>query len=114
MAESTFVLRSEAADFVTRDIGKRLCERLLALDASVRREALITIDATGITMMSPSFVDEFFGRIAAKLGIERFRSRIRMIGVDDELKPLINNVVRNRLLLERSASPDVPAANVEL
>ena len=114
MTESTFLLRNEAADFVTRDIGKRLYEKLLALDSSVQPDARITIDASGITMMSPSFVDEFFGRTAAKLGIERFRSRIRIVGVEDELKPLINNVVRNRLILERSASSNMPAANVEL
>lgn len=104
MTETTFRLIDHAEDFVTRDLGKRLRELLIAQEAESPGESRITIDATGVSIMTPSFVDEFFGRTVARLGIDRFRTRFRIIGVENETRLLINNVVRNRLILEQRSA----------
>jgi hypothetical protein len=101
MTEPTFRLQDYASDFVTRDAGRLLREKLLALDASAPAEHRITVDAVGVSVMTPSFVDEFFGRTAALMGMERFRQRFRIVGIEGETRMLINNVVRNRMILDR-------------
>ena len=101
MTENTFILRIHATDFVSRDIGKLLRGKLMEFEATVPSDQKITIDASGVSIMTPSFADEFFGRTAAALGLNRFKHRFRLSGVEDSTKPLINNVVRNRLILER-------------
>ena len=74
----------------------------MTFEAPIQSDLKVTIDASGVSIMTPSFVDEFFGRTAAELGLERFRQRFRVVGVDDDSKLLINNVVRNRLLLQHA------------
>jgi len=101
MSDATFTLCDYSSDFVSRDIGKLLRARLLEFDATIPPDQQITIDASGVSIMTPSFVDEFFGRTAAAVGLEEFRRRFKLFGVADFARPLINNVVRNRLILER-------------
>lgn len=99
-----FNLCEHATDFVTREIGKLLRLRLLEFDAHVENGLRINIDATGVSIITPSFADEFFGRTVARLGVARFKERFSICGVDDSTKALINGVVRNRLLLDRTNS----------
>ena len=101
MTDFVFRLQHKANDFVTRDIGKRLREAFLEFEATVPADARITIDTSGVSLMTPSFVDEFFGRTAAAFGLDYFRTRFRIIGLDGDVKQLINKVVRNRLILDR-------------
>jgi len=101
MTDSTvFVLKLYATDFVTRDIGKLLREKLLQLELATDSDHRIVIDGDGVSIMTPSFVDEFFGRTAALMGIEKFRRRFKISGIEGDTKVLVNSVVRNRLILE--------------
>lgn len=101
MTEHIFQLTARASDFVSRNRGQVLREELLAMERDVPADQRITIDATGVSVITPSFADEFFGRTAALLGIERFRQRFRIVGIAADAQVLINKVVRNRLLLNR-------------
>lgn len=58
--------------------------------------------------MTPSFVDEFFGRTAACFGLDQFRARFQIFGIDGDIKQLINKVVRNRSILDRRAPVSDP------
>ncbi|HTN00273.1 STAS-like domain-containing protein [Planctellipticum variicoloris] len=113
MTDPVFVLQSHAADFVSRDIGRLLREQLLQLEIAIPEDQRITIDASGVVIMTPSFVDEFFGRTAALLGLERFQSRFHIVGIDGENRTLVNNVVRNRLILHRRSGVGGSAVDVE-
>lgn len=109
MIDATFCLQDKAHDFVSRDIGKCLREALLEFEATVAADELITIDASGVSLMTPSFVDEFFGRTASIFGLDQFRTRFRIIGIEGDTKQLINKVVRNRLILDRPEPATSPA-----
>jgi len=104
MTNTVFLLLPHASEFVTRDIGKFLRSKLLDFETLAPPDEQVIIDASGVTIMTPSFVDEFFGRTAAAIGLERFRCRFKIIGVEGETKQLINKVVRNRLILQRRES----------
>lgn len=95
-----FSLVGRGSSFVTRDAGRRIRDELIAFELQVAPDARIVIDATGVEALTPSFVDEFFGRTASTFGIERFRERFQIRGVDPATKILVNNVVRNRLMLD--------------
>jgi len=101
MTDVVFRLQDKAKDFVTRDIGKRLRESLLEFEPTVPATMQVAIDASGVALMTPSFADEFFGRTAAIFGLDQFRRRFKIIGVEGSAKQLINKVVRNRLILDR-------------
>ena len=102
MTESSFNLKEHARDFVTREIGRSLRAKLFEFEDSSPRDIRLTIDTSGVSIMTPSFVDEFFGRTAATLGLDQFRARFNIVGVDENTKTLINRVVRNRLLLDKA------------
>lgn len=104
MPDLVFQLRTHADGFLSRDCGSALREELLEFERTAPTETIIQIDAHGVDVMTPSFVDEFFGRTVAFFGIERFRSRFRIVGVASESMLLINKVVRNRLLLQSHAN----------
>jgi hypothetical protein len=99
--EQVFRLSEKAAALVTRDAGKRLRAELLALHARLPADGRIRIDLSGVDVLTPSFVDECFGRLVSELGVKEFRARFRIEGADADWKSLINSVVQNRLLLDR-------------
>jgi hypothetical protein len=101
--ENVFRLSERAAALVTRDAGKRLRAELLALDAALTAEGRIIIDLAGVDVLTPSFVDEFFGRLVSEFGVKDFQARFHIEGADADWKSLINSVVQNRLLLDRQA-----------
>ena len=57
----------------------------------------VIIDLDGAEAMTPSFVDECFGKLLLELGEEAFRSRVSFEGSDKSLKRLVNQVLRARL-----------------
>ncbi len=103
MAEMVFLLKGKASAFVTRDTGRWIREELLQFESLVAVDDTIVIDASDVDALTPSFVDEFFGRTASMLGIAEFQRRFRIRGIDVNTKTLINKVVRNRLLLDAQA-----------
>jgi hypothetical protein len=104
MSDTTFKFDGRASAFVTRDVGRQIREQLLDFERQIPESERVVIDASGIEALTPSFVDEFFGRTASLFGLERFRNRFRIEGVDQDSKLLINKVVRNRLILDAQAT----------
>lgn len=102
MTDIIFALPHRATDFVTRDVGRLLRADLLTFESQIDPVERITVDLTGVNLLTPSFVDEFFGRTAAEMGLERFKARFRISGISSEFRSLINNVVRNRLMMQNT------------
>jgi hypothetical protein len=58
-----------------------------------------------------SFADELVGGLAAKLGREVFLRRVRIVGIDAAVRPLLNRIVTTRLKQSRFAASDNPSAD---
>ncbi len=96
MTDTTFMLTSHANDFVTRDMGKKIRESLLEFEATASPGVELTIDVTGIEVLTPSFADEFFAKTVVAMGLDQFRKRFRIVGVTEEIKLLISKVIKIR------------------
>jgi hypothetical protein len=46
--------------------------------------------------VTPSFTDECFGAVAARLGFEDFRRRVHLVGVADSTRMLLQHVISRR------------------
>lgn len=59
----------------------------------------IEISFDAVTIMSPGFADECFGKLAEKMGRTDFMSRIKLSSnsIDATTRQLINTVLGNRL-----------------
>ena len=97
MTDTTFLLTAYEHDFVTRNMGKKMRGRLLEFDASAPAGVELTIDVSGIVVLTPSFADEFFAKTVIAMGLNQFRKRFRIVGVTDEIKLLISKVTKIRL-----------------
>jgi len=82
----------EFGRLATREAGKR--GRQFILDALKTCDA-VQIDMTGMSV-SPSFADEFLGKLAAELGLEEFANRVHLINVPEGASDLITHVIYRR------------------
>lgn len=89
-----------AKALTSRDAGSRVRESLFKLLDQTPSTVVIRIVIDHNDLITPSFVDEFFGRVVSKLGFDVFRTRFVIDAGADENRAFINNVVRNRLLLD--------------
>ena len=82
----------EFGKLATREGGRRARQYVL--------DALKTCDSVQIDMIgmnvSPSFADEFFGMLAAELGLDEYAKRIQLINTPEPAKTLIAHVVYRR------------------
>jgi hypothetical protein len=77
----------------TRESGQ------LARETALKRlesEGSLVLDFTD-AHPTPSFADEFIGRLAEVLGASKFRASIRIEGADAEARPLLQQVIARRL-----------------
>ena len=84
---------SEFKSLATRESGEAARELVLK---KLHEISVLVLDFSG-AHLTPSFADEFVGRLAETLGAARFRSCIRLQGADDETRPLLSQVVSRRL-----------------
>jgi hypothetical protein len=56
----------------------------------------VHVDFSGVGLVLEPFVDEFLGELLTLLGTAEFRRRIRLIHVDEGLRPLIAAVMQSR------------------
>lgn len=77
----------------TRETGVRA--RSKAQDA-LRTSSTLILDFTACNL-SPSFADEFVGRLAQSLGAQNFRARVQFVGLGPTEKQLLRHVVTMRL-----------------
>jgi hypothetical protein len=96
MGNERIVFRlAERGEFLgSRKLGGEIRHELeVALDQGKN----VVVDFEGITMVSHSFADELIGKLAAVLGIEAFRLRMRLVKVVPEIAPILRYVISNRL-----------------
>ena len=85
----------EVSNTSTRATGRRLRNKILNILPSM--DEAVTIDFTGVERCSSSFLDELFGRLAAELGPDEMRQRVRPIGMNERLQNMAGVVVNQRL-----------------
>lgn len=82
----------EFGRLATREAGKR--GRQFIIDALKTCDA-VEIDMTGMNV-TPSFADEFFGMLAAELGLDEFAKRVHLVNVPEAARDLIAHVIYRR------------------
>jgi len=90
---SNEVLVREFRSLATRESGAAAREFVLE---RLKESAFVVLDFTG-AHPSPSFADEFVGRLAEVLGAIRFNASIRVRGANRETRPLLQQVISRRL-----------------
>lgn len=81
-----------ASELTTRPVGALARSQLLRLLAE---HDSIEIDFRQRSL-TPSFADECIGQLAAKLGLEDFRARVKLLNVNDSSRPLVRHVILTR------------------
>ena len=56
----------------------------------------VTIDFSGVQLLSHSFADEVFGKLAEQHGVAIFKSRVLVRNISDFDKAILSSVVRDR------------------
>jgi len=87
-------VHSLSEKFATRESGAAARELVLRQLSLVDHP--VTLDFEGIEP-TPSFADEFVGRLAEELGEECFHKRVRFVNLKDPARLLLQNVVTKRL-----------------
>ena len=104
MSSTDKIFVHDFPSLATRESGAIARELVLK---RLRDSPLIIIDFTG-AHPTPSFADEFLGRLAESLGESDFRASIKVQGADAETRLLLQQVVMRRL--HRPSSPPVTSA----
>jgi hypothetical protein len=93
MTTLTFNLHELKLPTATRPNGQELFNHISSALANPSSNVIIDFEDSTPT---PSFVDQSIGTLVKTLGLERFKSRVKLINVSDEIKPLIRYVVLTR------------------
>jgi len=89
---TTITVHTFAKDTGSRDSGKILREKILAL---LDEDKNIQIDFEYVTL-TPSFADEAIGLLSNYLSFEEFKRKIKLTNVSEQQKSLLNRVIANR------------------
>ena len=92
MTTSTYNIHDLALELSTRPAGASARSRILSFMKDCDE---IEIDLDFCTL-TPSFADECLGRLAAEVGLNEFKKRVRLIHVEESAKPLIKHVILRR------------------
>lgn len=87
----TFSLREFGQTFATRGRGKELREELLARMAG---EDVVEVDFAGVTNVSYSFADEFFGVLMTSAGADV--PTARLVNVEPTVERVVGDAVGRR------------------
>ena len=82
---------------VTRDQGEPVRSRLLAL---IRSHETVEVDLNGLEALTPSFVDEVFGKALQEIGRDEFRHKVKLMADSQEVRRLVNLVLSNRSVMK--------------
>jgi len=94
-----FKLLHEDTEYLTRAQGVRVRAKLETLVNGLAQDDRLVIDFEGVQVMTPSFADECFGKLAQGMGFATFRQRITLIGANET-----NRILVNAILAERSSA----------
>ena len=86
-----------ASDMTTRPVGARARAQLIAL---LDQDEMLQLDFHHRSL-TPSFADECVGQLAAELGLEQFKQRIKLCNLSESSKPLVKHVVLVRCSAKR-------------
>lgn len=80
----------------TRKAGAAL--RTLILNVLEEGKRVVTVDFSGIGMVSSSFADEVIGKLVKQLGFVGFTQRIELAGMTDLIQQLVHRSVAQRMM----------------
>lgn len=92
----TIHLAAQGADLLTRDQGAQVRKRIEQSLHSLIRGDRLEIDLSKVGAITPSFMDECFGRLILLIGEERFRQEVKLSGGDEATRRLLNKVLAHR------------------
>ena len=96
MAEiSIFKLADKARAFATRTKGQEMFEHLSAIIENSKGDRII-VDWSGVSAASPSFIDEFMGRICEVTQATPLREAIVITGDDEHVIDLVDTILKRR------------------
>jgi hypothetical protein len=93
MTTSTFNIKDMRLPIATRPNGQVLLEHVVQVLSSDSGSVVIDFCELNPT---PSFVDQSIGGIVKSFGLELFKSRVKLVNVSDDLRPLIRHVILTR------------------
>jgi STAS-like domain of unknown function (DUF4325) len=88
-------IASECSHTGTRAPAQRL--RLHILHRLSEQGGPVTLNFTGVTSASSSFLDELLGRLAYELGRDGFREKVKLTGLSGLIVSMANVVINQRL-----------------
>ncbi len=94
-----FVLENETAIYGNRATGSELALRLRNIMNENPAESVI-VDFAGIEVMSASFLDEFIAKLANRVGIATFFSKVQLINKSPLVERTLNEVLTQRVRAE--------------
>lgn len=97
----TVLLASEGTAFGSRDAGAPIRRKLLNIYSMGQRLRSITVDLSGVPLVSSSYADEVFGKLFVELGPMEFMRVFRITGANPTVQELVN-----RAILQRSRQAD--------
>ncbi|MEC5159130.1 MULTISPECIES: STAS-like domain-containing protein [unclassified Janthinobacterium] len=81
-----------ARELTTRPAGAQARAQLLAL---LREHESVDIDFRHRSL-TPSFADECVGQLAARLGLDAFKQRVKLSNLSESSRPLVKHVILTR------------------
>ncbi len=88
-------LRDESAGFGSRLAGRQLRNKCLNL-LNAEATKPLTLDWTGVALVSSSFADELVGKLFAALGPLAFSARVRNLGMEATVRGLVDMAIMQR------------------
>lgn len=87
------VLNKDFRSLASRDAGLRL---KLEIQAAMASSDVVVVNFRGRDL-TPSFADECFGALAAEVGLQQFKSKVRSKNVPPKAKALLSHVIQQRV-----------------
>lgn len=66
----------------------------------------VTMNLDGVQSLTPSFVDECFGKLLVEMGEDKFRTKLVLQGGSPAVRTLLNKVLRIRLAEARPGNKE--------
>lgn len=58
----------------------------------------VTLDFSGVAIVSSSFADEFLGKLVVKYGFVGFQNRVQLLGMNDAVQGIVHRSVAQRMM----------------
>jgi hypothetical protein len=88
------LLRKESASFGSREIAREVRTKIENILRSTLKP--VTLNMRGVTIVSSSYADEVFGKLAKDMGLGTFRSRVEIVGSNPNVHGVISRAVKQR------------------